>query len=130
MKKILIVEDDKLISMALALRLKSKGYDVKVASDAVLAVTMAVKQPPDLIVMDISMPGGNGFMVAERIQNLTPTIGVPIIFITASKKPGLKEKAMELGAVGFFEKPYEDAQLVGAIQEALSDPVNEQDKHV
>ena len=123
MKKVLVVEDDKKISTALAVRLRAAGYEVVAAYDAVLAVTIAVKHRPDLILLDISMPGGDGFAVAEKVQNLASTVGVPMIFLTASKQPGLREKAMELGAVGFFEKPYEAADLLAAIQEALGEPV-------
>ena len=122
-KKVLVVEDDKKISTALAVRLRAAGYEVVAAYDAVLAVMIAVKHRPDLVLLDISMPGGDGFAVAEKVQNLASTVGVPMIFLTASKQPGLREKAMELGAVGFFEKPYEAADLLAAIQEALGEPV-------
>ena len=64
-KKILIVVDDKKISTALAVRLRATGYEVAMAYDAVLAFSTAVKHQPDLVVLDISMPGGDGFAVAE-----------------------------------------------------------------
>jgi DNA-binding response OmpR family regulator len=119
MKKILIVEDDPNISKALSIRLKNAGYDVSVAPDAVTAVGAAVKKTPDLVLLDISLPAGDGFTVAERIQALIPT-ATPIIFLTASRKPGLREKAKELGAAAFFQKPYEADDLLGAIQVALA----------
>jgi DNA-binding response OmpR family regulator len=93
MKKILIVEDDKNIMMALTVRLRNAGYVVLVAFDAVMALGIAIKQRPDLVLLDISIPGGNGFMVAERLQNSTLTAGVPMLFLTASKQPGLRERA-------------------------------------
>jgi len=119
MKKILIVEDDKNIVMALNVRLRAAGYQVIIAFDAVMALGMALKHRPDLVLLDISMPGGNGFMVAERLQNSTLTAGVPMMFLTASKQPGFKERAQELGAVGFFEKPYEAQELLDAIAKVL-----------
>jgi DNA-binding response OmpR family regulator len=122
MKKILIVEDDKKIVTALTIRLKAAGYEVIAAFDAIMAGSMALKHHPDLVLLDISMPGGNGFIVAERLQNSTVTVGVPMIFLTASKQPELREKAKELGAVGFFEKPYEAEELLEAIQRALGEP--------
>src|SRR5450631_329795 len=115
MKKILIVEDDPNIAKALSIRLKNAGYDVSVAPDALTAVEAAVKRVPDLVLLDISIPAGNGFSVAERIQSLIPT-ATPTIFLTASRKPGLREKAKELGAAAFFQKPYEADDLLGAIQ--------------
>jgi DNA-binding response OmpR family regulator len=120
MKKILIVEDDKSIAMALGIRLKSHGYEVAIAPDAVTGVNSALKLRPDLILLDISMPAGSGFSVAERLQLLLPTI-TPFIFLTASKQPGLREKAKELGAVGFFEKPYDAEELLAAIEGAFGD---------
>jgi DNA-binding response OmpR family regulator len=120
MKKILIVEDDQHIAKALAIRLKAAGYEVTVAPDAMTAVAAAVKIQPDLALLDISVPAGNGFTVAEKIQDLVST-ATPIIFLTASKQPGLRQKAQELGAVGFFEKPYEAGELLAAIQRALGE---------
>ncbi|HEY7494385.1 MAG TPA: response regulator [Candidatus Tectomicrobia bacterium] len=124
MKKILIVEDDKKIIAALTVRLKAAGYEVLTALDAVMAMRVALKNEPDLVLLDISMPGGNGFMVAERLQNSTVTVGVPMIFLTASKQPEMRQKAMELGAAAFFEKPYEAEALLTAIRQALGDPVS------
>jgi len=123
-KKILVVEDDKRIVMALAVRLKGKGYNVVAAYDAVMAMSIAMQHRPDLVLLDISMPGGNGFMVAKRLQNEATTAGIPLIFLTASKQPGLRENAQDLGAVGFFEKPYEAEDLLAAIDGALGEPVS------
>lgn len=120
MSKILIVEDDKKISLALTIRLRSAGHEVVTAYDAVMAVGIARKAEPDLILLDIMMPGGNGFSVAEKLQNLAVTAVTPIIFLTASKKPGLKEKAEELGAVALIEKPYDGDHLVAQIESVLT----------
>ncbi len=122
MKKILIVEDDQKISQVLAIRLRAAGYEVAAAYDAVMASSAAVKSRPDLVILDISMPGGDGFQVAERIQLLGATAGVPMIFITASKKPEFRQKALALGAAGFFEKPYEPEELLAAVHSALGEP--------
>jgi DNA-binding response OmpR family regulator len=119
MKKILIVEDDEKIAKALSIRLKNAGYEVSVAPDALTGVENVVKKVPDLVLLDISLPAGSGFTVAERIQSLIPT-ATPLIFLTASKKPGLRDKAKELGAAAFFQKPYEWDDLLGAIQLALA----------
>jgi len=120
-KKILIVEDDANIAKALAIRLKSWGYEATVAPDAILGVSSAVRIKPDLALLDISLPAGNGFSVADRIQEILPR-DTPFIFVTASKQPGLREKARLLGAAGFFEKPYVAEQLHAAIKGALGDP--------
>src|SRR6185436_13877047 len=105
MKKILIIEDDQKISMALVIRLKASGYQTSVASDAIAGASQARAIKPDLILLDISMPAGNGFKLVETFFNMPETNGTPIIFMTVSKMPGLLQKVTELGAIGLFEKP-------------------------
>ena len=122
MKNILIIEDDRKIAMALTLRIKSAGYEATTAYDTLSGVNAAIKNPPDLVLLDICLPVGNGFTVAEEIQTLVRT-PIPINFITASKQPGFRQKASELGAAGYFEKPYEAEELLAAIQNALNPPV-------
>ena len=118
MKKILIVEDDKKLSLAWAIRLKSAGYDVSVRPDGFRGFTAAAFQKPDLILMDIWMPIANGFAVAEDLERVD--LGeIPIIFTTASRKSGLRERAQEVGAAGFLEKPVTSAKLLATIASTL-----------
>jgi DNA-binding response OmpR family regulator len=118
-KKILVVEDDRKIARALALRLREAGQDVLLAYDAISALDSAIKNQPDLVLLDIGLPAGSGLVVAERIQIMLPKL-TPIIFLTASRQPGLREKVMALGAAGFMEKPFEADELIAAIQNALN----------
>ncbi len=119
MKKILVVEDDEKIAAALRIRLESVGYQVVSAGDGFSGLKMTMTHHPDLILLDIMMPVGMGFSVAERLKDLG--LGdIPIIFITASKRAGLRKMAQQLGAAGFFEKPYDADQLLAAIQLILS----------
>jgi DNA-binding response OmpR family regulator len=115
MKKILIVEDDQRIAMALVIRLKANGYAASVAPDAFAGASQARTTKPDLILLDISMPGGNGLQLAETFLRMPETSGTPVIFITASKDPELLEKVMELGAIGLFEKPFDTEKLLSSI---------------
>jgi len=112
MKKILIVEDDQKIAMALAIRLKANGYEASVAPDALAGSSQARAFRPDLILLDISMPGGNGFQLAEEFLRMPQTNGTPMIFITASKQPEIRSKIEELGAVGLLEKPFDTEELL------------------
>jgi DNA-binding response OmpR family regulator len=121
MKKILIIEDDRKIAMALGVRLRANGYQTILANDALEGVTMAVKNEPDLIILDIMMPAGGGFSVVERLSTLPAAVTVPVIFITASKKPGLKEKARELGAVCLIEKPFDTEKLLAVVRSTLEE---------
>src|SRR5215207_5790209 len=114
MKKILVVEDDTKIAAALRIRLEASGFEVVTAGDGFSGLKMTMTHRPHLILLDIMMPVGMGFSVAERLKNLG--LGeIPIVFITASKRAGLRKTAQQLGAAGFFEKPYDAEELLCAI---------------
>jgi CheY-like chemotaxis protein len=121
MKKVLIVDDDERVAKALEIRVKSAGYESIVAYDALNAVVTAAKVKPDAVLLDINIPAGNGFSVAERIQAIlsSPT---PIIFITASRQPGLLDRALQSGASGFIEKPYSPERLLELLHHLLGEP--------
>jgi len=111
MKKILIIEDDKRIAAALAIRLSAAGYEVLTAFNGLQGLKSAVVQKPALIITDIWMPHPIGFLNRERMHNLG--LGsVPVIYITASRKKDLRQIAMEEGAAAFFEKPYDPDELL------------------
>lgn len=117
--RVLVIEDDEKIAGSLAIRLHAAGYEHILAFDTWAGVISAIHRDPDLIILDISLPQGSGFDVAERLQKFLP-VAIPMIFITASTQPGLRERAKDLGAADFFEKPYEAMELLAAIQKALS----------
>lgn len=118
-RRILIVEDDQRITRALTIRLEAAGYEVLVAQDGSTGLTAAVREEPDLLLLDISMPAGGGFFIAEHAPERAQLAGVPIVFITASKAPELRKRARELGAVGFIEKPYKSRQMLSMIDDAI-----------
>jgi DNA-binding response OmpR family regulator len=120
MKKVLVIEDDKKIAAALGIRLEAAGYHVMTAPDGFSGLKLALETRPDLILMDIWMPVGMGFSVVQRLQSLGLG-GIPIIFITASKLKGLRKTAEKLGAIAFFEKPYNADELLAAVAEGLQD---------
>lgn len=120
MKKVLVVEDDVDINKALTIRLRAAGYEVFSAQDGLLGTCAARREHPDVMVLDISMPAGDGFSIVERVRSIPEMAHTPFIFITASKKRELKERALELGAAAFFEKPYESEELLTAIEKAAA----------
>jgi CheY-like chemotaxis protein len=116
-KKILVVDDEQDMAMALKVRLKANGYNVVFASDSIQAFTIANKENPDLIILDIMIPGGGGFVVAERLKQSPATHHIPIIFLTGIQ--GGQERAYKLGASGYLMKPYQPEELMETIDNAL-----------
>src|SRR5215207_7613726 len=121
MKNVLIIEDDPKIAAALEIRFQSGGYGTATAADAIAGLSKAVGIQPDLIVLDISLPGGNGLDLAKRFKAIPETRSAPIIFVTASKLPDLRQRAMDLGAAGLFEKPYDATELLAVAGHALGE---------
>ena len=120
-KKILIVDDERDIIKALMIRLQGAGYDVVTAFDGAQGVFMAHKEKPDLIILDIRMPAGNGFSVAQRLKRSIHTFTIPVIFLTGSPDKDAEEKAMALGARFYIKKPYDPEELLDAIRRALEE---------
>lgn len=113
---ILVVEDDPDISRTLTLRLEMNGLRVQQAFNAQRAVQMAKEVRPDLIIMDVSMPGGDGFQVADELAEEESTTGLPVIFLTASMRPGLPGRALKAGAAAFLRKPYDARVLIDEVK--------------
>ncbi len=120
MPMIMVVEDDVDISRSLQIRLGMHGFRVCQAFDAVLAMDVAKRHRPDLVILDISMPGGSGFDVADRLRAEPGSENVPIIFLTASLRPDLPERASLVGASAFLTKPYDSAQLLSEVRRLVS----------
>src|SRR5436190_871481 len=119
MQRILIIEDDEKTALAICLRLKAHGYATWIAGDGVSGLNKATHCKPDLIIMDIALPAGNGLALAKHIQTLPETRSIPIIFATAKDEPQLRQKALQCGAVGLLRKPYEPETLVSLVKHAL-----------
>ena len=118
-KKILIVDDERDIVKALKIRLQHNGYNVVVAFDGAQGIFMAHKEKPSLILLDIRMPAGDGFSVAEKLKQSSQTGRIPIIFLTGSPERNAEERAMELGARFYIKKPYDPEELLDAVRRAM-----------
>jgi len=116
-EKILVVDDEEDMAKALEARLRANGYNVLCTSDSIQACTIANKENPDLILLDIFMPGGDGFVVAERLKQSAATHRIPIIFLTGI--PGEEGRAYKLGACAYVMKPYQPEELMKTIHKAL-----------
>ncbi|MBU8870172.1 MAG: response regulator [Gemmatimonadales bacterium] len=117
--KILLADDDHDILESVRLRLRANNYEVLTASDGIEATRLAKTAHPDLVLLDINMPGGNGHVVAQRIKSDPATISTPIIFLTASTSTVDYEAAREAGVEKFIIKPFAPEELLLAMEELL-----------
>ena len=118
-KKILIVDDELTIVGLLAMRLKANGYETFVANDGYQGLKMARDVKPDLILLDLKMPAGGGVHALENLKALRYTSTIPIIIITALQGEEVKKLTMEIGADGFFSKPFKSVELLKKIEELI-----------
>lgn len=118
-KTVLIVDDDPDIRGLLDLELRASGYGTIFARDAAEAVAIARTERPDLILLDLALPGGSGFSVMEELAASPEGLRAQVIVVTASHPAEHRERSVELGAVGYFQKPFETGDLIDAVDAAL-----------
>ena len=112
---VLIADDDRVFTRMTAAQLKAKGCRVELAADAMQAVMFAMRSPPDVIVLDIHMPGGTGFSVLTKLRQSTRTQQIPIVVVSATTSPEDEQKARDLGAAEFLHKPMDRDSLHAAL---------------
>jgi DNA-binding response OmpR family regulator len=121
-KKILIVDDDPDVRHGMHLRLKANHYDTFFAADALSSVAEARKHEPDLIILDLGLPAGDGFLVMERLKTIPSLAVIPIIVVSARDGHANQERAVKAGAKAFLQKPVDNAELLAVIRQALGEP--------
>jgi two-component system, cell cycle response regulator DivK len=119
MAKILIVEDNEMNRDMLSRRLAKRGYEVSIAIDGEQGLVMARTESPALILMDMSLPGLDGWEVSRRLKADPQTKDIAIIAITAHAMAGDREKAIAAGCDDFDIKPVELTRLLGKIEALL-----------
>lgn len=117
--KILVVDDDADLVRALRLRLRANDYDIATASDGYAAIAAAQKEHPDLIVLDLGLPVGDGFVVLDRLQSSDSLSGIPVIVLSARDPQANEKRALKAGASAFFQKPADNDELLSVIRASL-----------
>ena len=121
-KKILIVDDDPDVRQAMHIRLKANSYDTFFASDALNSITEALKQRPDLIILDLGLPGDDGYVVMERLKRHPTLAVIPIIVVSARDVRGNHDRVIAAGAKVYLQKPVINAELLAIIRKTLGEP--------
>jgi two-component system, cell cycle response regulator DivK len=120
MAKILLVEDDEMNRDMLSRRLERRGYQVVIAVDGGQGLRLARSEAPDLILMDMSLPGLDGWQAARQLKAVPATQAIPILALTAHAMASDREKAVEAGCNDYDTKPIEFPRLLGKIQALLA----------
>ena len=120
--KILIVDDDPDLRRALKIRLRANHYDTVQASDGYSAIAVAQKDQPNLIILDLGLPAGDGFVVLERLQKSDSLSNIPVIVLTARDPQANEQQTLAAGATAFFQKPADNNELLDVIRATLPVP--------
>ncbi len=123
---ILIADDEEHIRRILEVRLKSAGYDVIKASNGKEAVELAIKEKPDLIIMDIMMPQMDGFQATKTLKSRLETAIIPVMMLTAKKDIDSELKGIDMGADDYMTKPFDGQRLLARVKMLLRRKINPQ----
>lgn len=119
MKRILVIEDNETNIYLIGFILKKNGYEVIEARSGEEGVEQAIKEKPDLILMDIQLPGIDGLETTKRIRKLEADRKTPIIALTSYAMTGDREKSLAAGCTGYIEKPINPDTFMGEIEKYL-----------
>lgn len=114
-KTILVVDDDYLSRELLQAHLENARYNVLLANSGERAITMAAAEQPDLILMDVNMPGLTGYSACTQLKQLPQTAHIPVLLMTAMDDDENIRQAMQVGADGFISKPLDVHGMLGKI---------------
>ena len=117
---ILIVDDEEDVVRPLAFRLGVEGYDVLMEPDGELGYRTAISETPDVILLDVMMPGIDGITLCKLLKAKPETAHIPVIMLTARTTIGDVEKAFDVNADDYVGKPFEWPELLGKINRALA----------
>ena len=121
MAKVLVLDDEPNIVLSLEFLMQQAGFEVETAEDGVTALAKVEAAPPDLILLDISLPGISGFDVLEQLRQEPLYARLPIIMLTAHGREVEKEKGLALGADDYVTKPFSTQALVEKVQALLAE---------
>ena len=118
-QKILIVDDEKLILISTRIVLESVGYGAITAANGEEAISLALEHRPGLILLDIMMPGIDGWETLSRLKEAPESKDIPVIIFTAREHSRGRQLAREMGAADYFQKPFEPDELIAIVEEYL-----------
>jgi len=119
MKRILVVEDNETNLYLIKFMLEKGGYEVVEAREGAVGVELAIKEKPDLVIMDVQLPDIDGLEATKRIRASEADSDIPIIALTSFAMAGDREKALAAGCTGYIEKPINPDTFIAEIEQYL-----------
>ena len=119
MTKVLVIDDEAPIRLLCRVNLEAEGMDVIEAADGPSGVEKAQDEGPDVILLDVMMPGLDGWRVAEQLLDDNRTTGIPIIFLTARAEFRDRARGLDIGGVDYITKPFNPLELAPLVQKLL-----------
>jgi CheY-like chemotaxis protein len=116
---VLLVDDEHAIRAICRVNLEGDGFSVLEARDGAEALAAISRQRPSLVLLDVMMPGVDGWGVAEELAGDQRTRDLPVVFLSARAAPEDRLRAQELGAVGYVVKPFDPLELAGLVRDVL-----------
>lgn len=121
-KKILIVDDNPDVRKGMHVRLAANNYDTFFAADAITAIAEARKHTPDLIILDLGLPAGDGFVVIERLKAIPALHMIPVIVVSGRDACSNLLPVLDAGAKAYLQKPVDNAEFLTVVRQALREP--------
>jgi two-component system alkaline phosphatase synthesis response regulator PhoP len=118
-RRVLLVDDDPALRTLYRFNLEVSGMEVNEAADGESALAALAGELPDVVLLDVMMPGLDGWAVAEQIAADPRTRSLPVIFITARAEDDARRRGLELGAIGYLTKPFNPVSLADEIEKIL-----------
>lgn len=115
-----LIVDDTETNIDILVDTLGDDYDIAVAMDGESALEVVAEEPPDLILLDIMMPGMDGFEVCRRLKDNPDTADIPVIFLSAITEADQKQKGLALGAVDFLTKPFNPSEIQDKVKQYLT----------
>jgi CheY-like chemotaxis protein len=127
-QNILLVEDNEVNRRLAGFLLRSQGYQVREATSALAALEILDKERPDLIVMDIQLPGMDGLEATRKLKEQSATADIPVIAVTSYAMKGDREKALAAGCVGYVTKPIDKNTFIQEVATHLGNKSKSEDR--
>jgi two-component system, OmpR family, KDP operon response regulator KdpE len=118
-KTILIVDDDPYVRQGTRLRLRAGGFETLMAADVVTTLSKAERHHPDLILLDLGLPGSDGYVVIDKLKANPSLAGIPIIVVSGRDIRANQPRAIAAGAKAFLQKPVDNAEFLAVIRHTL-----------